>query len=801
MITHFVDRFYAFKITASGVVSTPVISQIGPTIPTSGYRRNSIGYMKASPDGSRIAVAHEEIGSLPGGESLGTGMVRLYDFDVTTGVVSNDQQLVGGVSPYGVEFSSDSKKLYTTYRVGVTPSMAIGQFDLDATDIPASQIKVFEDTENLYALQLGPNGKIYCAVPSQNALGVIQNPEVSGTGCNFVINGQSLSPNTWSTLGLPPFITSFFNAAFDMEHFCLGEQTSFEMSNTQNVVSVVWDFGDGSFSSDLNPTHTYAAPGQYGVTLTATTATDVSSASRQLTIYEVPVAQPIPDLDVCAPGASTTVNLSASGNIAIGTQGPSFQVAFFNSLADATSGVNALSANVVLAAGTHSFFAKVFHVNNPKCFDVTSFSVHVYLQPVANAPTPYILCDDAGNDGLATFQLSGKISEIMGNQDPAMFSVAFFGSQSDADSNTNSLPATYQNVFNPESIFVRIQNNAFPGCYATTQFQIGVSKLPVANLAPTLERCDEGNDGSETFDLSGQNSAILSGQSASDFEVTYHLTLQEAVVGTGTLANNYTNSVNPQTIYVRLTNRTNANCFDTTSFEIHAVPKPVLQLPSLLPLCEGTSITLSAPTGFDTYLWSTGQVSNSIVVAQPGTYSVTVGYVYATTVCETSASIVVENSNAATFTGIEIGDWTDNHNTITILVSGDGDYEYSLDGNHYQASNEFSNLIPGEYTVYVNDTNGCGEISETVYLLMYPKFFTPNGDGINDHWQIKMATAEPDLEVLIFDRFGKIITSVHANDKGWDGTFNGKPLPATDYWFVAKRQNGKEYRGHFSLKR
>ena len=84
---------------------------------------------------------------------------------------------------------------------------------------------------------------------------------------------------------------------------------------------------------------------------------------------------------------------------------------------------------------------------------------------------------------------------------------------------------------------------------------------------------------------------------------------------------------------------------------------------------------------------------------------------------------------------------------------------------------------------------------------MYPKYFTPNGDGYNDFWRIKFSENEPNLTVTIFDRYGKLITQFDSNNVGWNGTYQGNPMPSTDYWFVVKRENGKEYKGHFTLKR
>jgi gliding motility-associated-like protein len=122
-----------------------------------------------------------------------------------------------------------------------------------------------------------------------------------------------------------------------------------------------------------------------------------------------------------------------------------------------------------------------------------------------------------------------------------------------------------------------------------------------------------------------------------------------------------------------------------------------------------------------------------------------------------------------------------------------------LDGIHYQTSNVFAGLMSGFYTVFVKDE--CGIIMEEVVLLNYPKYFTPNDDGINDYWKINFSQFEPNLSIIIFDRFGKTIKELKANSIGWDGTYNGLKLIADDYWFVVKREDGREHKGHFTLKR
>ena len=151
---------------------------------------------------------------------------------------------------------------------------------------------------------------------------------------------------------------------------------------------------------------------------------------------------------------------------------------------------------------------------------------------------------------------------------------------------------------------------------------------------------------------------------------------------------------------------------------------------------------------------------------------------------------------------IQINDLVAN-NSITVIPYNE-DYVYSLNGITYQTSNYFDNLSEGEYFVYVKDKNDtCQPITETTFLLAYPKFFSPNGDGYNDKWKIKFSNYQELLNVEIYDRYGQLITFFEKDSPGWDGTLNGKALPATDYWFKLIRVADKKTisRGHFTLVR
>ena len=141
---------------------------------------------------------------------------------------------------------------------------------------------------------------------------------------------------------------------------------------------------------------------------------------------------------------------------------------------------------------------------------------------------------------------------------------------------------------------------------------------------------------------------------------------------------------------------------------------------------------------------------------------------------------------------------------VQVQLSGLAAYEYSIDGVHFQNSPYFIGNYEGEYTILVRDKLGCSEKRIPVFVLNYPRFFTPDGDGINDTWNIKGLRRHTEAEIYIFDRYGKLISFIKPNGAGWDGEFNGKPMPSSDYWFkLLYLSDGvkKEFRAHFTLKR
>ncbi|RZJ70400.1 T9SS type B sorting domain-containing protein [Flavobacterium sp.] len=197
-------------------------------------------------------------------------------------------------------------------------------------------------------------------------------------------------------------------------------------------------------------------------------------------------------------------------------------------------------------------------------------------------------------------------------------------------------------------------------------------------------------------------------------------------------------------------------------------------------------------------------ISNSHLATEAGNYLVVATNL--ATGCVNSASATVTAVGAITVTADTPRDFADVTNVVVNVSGGSGNYSYLLDGEQLQTTNVFYNVSAGDHTIEVRDENGCGVETITFFFLDYPHYFTPNGDGFHDYWNINGLSGQAESKISIFDRYGKLIKQIKPSDtSGWDGTYNGHPLPSTDYWFVLEYVDRnlklKEFRAHFALKR
>ena len=228
-----------------------------------------------------------------------------------------------------------------------------------------------------------------------------------------------------------------------------------------------------------------------------------------------------------------------------------------------------------------------------------------------------------------------------------------------------------------------------------------------------------------------------------------------------------------------------------TAFELFYVPLPPAEDQNLA-FCEGTTTVLASEFEDGSYLWSTGETTPSIQVSQAGTYTVEVRNSLG---CLSVKTIVLEQ-----ITTPEILDINSVGRSIRIDLVHQGNFEYSLDGFFFQDRPEFDNQVGGPYVVVVREKSGCGEVRQPFNHLVFPTFFTPNGDNQNEAWIPEGTAGLQSFELRIFDRMGRLIYQSSDPSARWDGLGNGNPLPSSDYWYRVQA-DGQTYQGHFTLKR
>ncbi|WP_047415859.1 T9SS type B sorting domain-containing protein [Cellulophaga sp. Hel_I_12] len=583
VLGHTVDtnEFKAFSITTAGVNLTPVTS---PSIFSITRINHRAGAMKINPQGNIGVIAYTGF--------FGAGFV--FDFDTTTGVVSNMVQVSDSWYLYGVEFSPSGKILYLSETESFVEIQNMYQYNLEAADIAASETIIGNGAYIGYTLQLAIDGKIYGLVSGTPFLFSIENPNVLGVGCNFIYNSVDLNGRI-GMAGLPPFIQSFFRIDdITAENTCLGDTTAFTLNDT--VDSVVWDFGEpisgaNNTSTALTPNHVYATAGNYTVTVTATVGVEIATKSLELTIYENPIANPIATINMCTSALKYELDLSSKNSEILGLQNAGiFSVSYHNALLDAENGLNELPNEYARTSdGTTTIvYARIYNRNNPECYATTSFDITVKKAPEATTTVPnWTVCDD-DTDGFYDFDLSTKSTEILNNQDASVFSISYYRNPADADTRNNAIVGLFTNTNPTEDIFYRIENSAYNECYQTGSFIVEVILGVTANTIADSAVCDDNNDGISNFNLSLNDATVLGSQSSTSFTVSYHNSQGDADVGQNALNNtdyNNTTAYN-ETIYVRVANNASSGCYATTTFQLSINDSPVLQTVTNWQICD-----------------------------------------------------------------------------------------------------------------------------------------------------------------------------------------------------------------------
>ena len=401
------------------------------------------------------------------------------------------------------------------------------------------------------------------------------------------------------------------------------------------------------------------------------------------------------------------------------------------------------------------------------------------------------------------YELAKKDDEILNGANADEFNILYYNSEADAQAR-NSEVSQLNGSELPKKVWFRLEDHMFRGCYETGSFVLDIETGVQAKEPEPFMACDIEESGSHFFDLSEKDPEIMNGQSPNDYQVTYFNNLGDARNNINEIPKqNYEAGVGTQSLVAKLSPKSGGcSSFADLDIVVSALPQPLLNDSYFI--CEENADLNLDGGDFESWEWlgknyETIGTKRDIQITEAGDYALSVTKTMNGITCQNTVFFKVENSS-----GIGEVDYTlngtDNNRKLKISTLNNGNYEYSIDGNNFQSSNEFS-VSEGSYTIIVRDKNGCEETSIQVLVPGYRTFFTPNGDGINDDWEIVITENGVFLDVLIYDRYGKLLAQIESGKGGWDGTFNGKPMPSDDYWFSVQNSSGEVLTGHFSLVR
>lgn len=717
-------------------------------------------------------------------------------FKVFSGVDTNADGLDNAFEPGLIKINTDSDLFNSLPKYDVT--------DLDS------------DNDGIYDLTESGNG-----APDANFDGIIDGLPAS-FGANGLYDNLETTPDS-GILKLPIRDTD--------------NDGSFDYIDLDSDNDLCFDVTEAGFTDSNND----GLLGNNPVTINAagivTSRTDGYTSPNSNYIIAAPIVintqpQDIAECESQSASFSTQTTLVTSYQWQVSTDGINWNNIANNTTYSGTTTNTITINNLANSMNNYNYRVVLTKTGNTCGLTSAPAKLTVFPLPVVTSPMELKQCDD-DLDGISTFNLTEKNNFISTNSVNETFTYYTTATAAATKNTLAQIPNPLNYISNTKTIWTRIENTN--GCSSVAQLNLVVSstQLP-STFSRTFATCDDyidatqnDTDGVATFDFSSTTTDItaLLPASATVYTIKYYGNEADALSELNEITNtsSYRNSSSPfnQEIWVRVESASDNACYGLgPHVKLQVNQKPSINtnddhlddnlvcsnLPTFF-VQLNAAITDGTPTTDYTYIWSKdnqvipARTAYTLDVNAMGSYSVVVTNASG---CSRTRTIQVTASDIATIESINIVDLADN-NTITILATGQGDYEYNLDDatGSFQDTNVFENVPAGIHEVYINDKNGCGQVQKTVAVIGVPRFFTPNNDGYNDYWNLKGVNNDLNAKsvIYIFDRYGKLLKELKPNGLGWNGTFNGAPLPADDYWYTIKLEDNRELKGHFSLKR
>ncbi len=668
---------------------------------------------------------------------------EILDFSNITGIVSNPVSITGIAyeTPYGVEFSPDGTKLYcsTTYNNKVY------QFNMQAGSpgaiISSGQLVITSMSSNIGGLQLGPDSRVYLARNLSTFLGVINFPNSPGTACNYVDDGVSLTGKK-SRRGLPNFIQSYFNnPRFTYLNLCLGDSTFFFISDLNGVVSVNWNFGDPASGPENTSTDLYPYH------IFSIPGTFQVQLVRNFSTYSDTVTQAVtihtlPDIDL----GGQVISI-CEGTDTVLFAGFGFVTYEWNN--------GSITPSII---GSNPGIYSVTVSDDFGCKNSDSLNITNLLPPDIDLGPDITICEENSLTLNAAYE-EGEYNWSTG--------------ASTATIEINTAGSYYVTVTNRCGVTTDSIN---VGIYPTISFELGDDHEICVGDSVII---DPGNLGTSYLWSTGA-------------------TTQSIIVttsGTYTLEAYYANT----------------NCYSPSdSVTVTVLDNPTVEASNDTLICEGDMVIVVATGNFIAdFNWSNESTTSSFTAGTQGMY-----YVTASNACGVAADSVYIDVNPVP--DIIVGNDTSIYSdeTFQLFVTSNPNWFYQWSPDYEITDISIPNPVVSPqttttYVVEVIDSLGCrsvGNITISVSErpipdLIFYNTFSPNGDGVNDFWIIDNVEDFQESILEIYNRNGHKIFSAVNYQNNWDGTYNGKDVPAHTYFYIFKPNKGNKpiETGHITI--
>ena len=374
-------------------------------------------------------------------------------------------------------------------------------------------------------------------------------------------------------------------------------------------------------------------------------------------------------------------------------------------------------------------------------------------------------CDD-NFDGIIAIDLTKVTPVVLPNF--TLFTVEYFTDAALLNPITNLINWTYSAN---TTIYVRASSPYCPAETKSIDFKFG-NNLPLIKNDATVKVCDDDFDGIKSVNLSSYISEFTTD---SGVTVSYFGSLADAQNSVNTISSAVT-VTNSGIYYLRFHKNLFCDVIGKLTVNIQkAVKSDILKNKDI---CPDATTTLDAGAGFDNYLWSTGEKTQTINVPV-GNYWVEL----TTNGCTYKQNVSVKAVSLPTITSVEI-----KGSTVTVTVTGGNPpYQYAIDNGNYQSSNIFTNVRGGDHTIYVISADNCTPVSANIDVIELYNVITPNGDGMNDILNYSALLKKEEPFIQIYDRYGKLVFTGDKNNRySWDGKAFGKLVNTESYWYIMK---------------